>query len=125
MDLSPTVIAPRNPDSDVLAFLLRRHLHEFLERVREDTDGSFASAAPLRRFVLPSAPEATPARPVAPERPRRMLRDDLLRRVFLVDLLAYPCGGRLRLISVITQPDVVEVVAAAIILSRRIGCYLS
>ena len=35
--------------------------------------GVSASAAPLRRFVLPSPPEATPARPVAPERPRRML----------------------------------------------------
>ncbi|MFT5433102.1 MAG: hypothetical protein ACI9OJ_003807, partial [Myxococcota bacterium] len=31
---------------------------------------------------------------------------ELLQRVFLVDILECPCGGRLRIIAVITRPDV-------------------
>ena len=44
------------------------------------------------------------------------LRKDLR---FLKDLLACPCGGRLQRIAVITDPDLIETVAAAIILSNQ------
>ncbi|MFT5434558.1 MAG: hypothetical protein ACI9OJ_005271 [Myxococcota bacterium] len=43
----------------------------------------------------------------------------LLQRVFLVDILEYPCGGRLRIIAINTRPDVIQAVAAAIILSHQ------
>ena len=81
--------------------------------------GIYGTASLLRRYVLPTPPEPTPERPVAPERPRRMLRADLLRRVFDTDDLACSCGGRFRLIAVLTQPDVVQIVAAAIIMSAQ------
>ena len=81
--------------------------------------GVYAAASPLRSLVLPEPPEPTPTRPVAPKRPQRMRHADLLMRVFLVDVLACPCGGRLRLIAVLTNPDVVQIVAAAIILSHQ------
>ena len=32
----------------------------------------------------------------------------LLRRVYNVDVLAFPCGGRIRLIAVIERPDVIR-----------------
>jgi hypothetical protein len=70
--------------------------------------------------LLPEPPDATPTRPVAPNRPKQMRRAELLQRVFLTGILACPCAGRLRLIAVITQPDVIEAVAAAIILSHQL-----
>jgi hypothetical protein len=46
---------------------------------------------------------------------------DLLKRVFKVDVLSCPeCGGRMRIIAVIQQPDAVDAVIAAVILSGRL-----
>jgi len=81
--------------------------------------GCLSSGSPNRRFVVPVPPQPTPARPTAPARPARMSWKDLMRRVFLIDVLACPCGGRLRIIAVLAQPDVVEAVAAAIILCQQ------
>ena len=81
--------------------------------------GIYAPAASLRSAFLPTLSEPTPSRPVAPERPKRLRRADLIRRVFAMDDLARDCGGRFRLIAVLTQPDVAQVVAAAIILSSQ------
>ena len=47
-----------------------------------------------------------------------MKRADLLARVFGFNVLACPCGGHLRPIAVITQPDVIEAVLAAMVLSN-------
>jgi hypothetical protein len=81
--------------------------------------GVYSAASSLREYVLPVPPDATPTRPAAPERPKRMSWADLLQRVFLVDILRCPCGGRLRIIAILTKPDVVAAVAAAIILSHQ------
>ena len=81
--------------------------------------GPLSSASPRRAAVLPDPPASTPDRPTAPPRPGRMSHADLLRRVFLIDLLACPCGGRLRQIAVITDPDIVQAILAAVILSHQ------
>lgn len=81
--------------------------------------GALSSASPLRSSVLPVPPDPTATRPTAPSRPKHMPHRDLLQRVFLEDLLACPCGGRLDQIAVIVDPDVVQTVAAAIILSNQ------
>mgnify|MGYP002634217134 CR=1 FL=1 len=80
--------------------------------------GPLSSASPLRRYAVPSPPEPTPQRPTAPERPRRMTRADLLARVFGFNVLACPCGGHFRPIAVITQPDVIQAILAAMVLSN-------
>jgi hypothetical protein len=41
-------------------------------------------------------------------RPRYFAWADLLRRVFAIDVLACPCGGRLRLLATIEERTVVE-----------------
>jgi hypothetical protein len=45
---------------------------------------------------------------------------ELLQRVFLSGILACHRGGRLRLVPVITQPDIIEAPAVAIILSHQL-----
>ena len=80
--------------------------------------GPLSSASPLRRYAVPSPPEPTPQRPTAPVHPRRMKRADLLARVFGFNVLACPCGGQLRPIAVITHPDVIQAILAAMVLSN-------
>jgi hypothetical protein len=48
-----------------------------------------------------------------------MKRHELIQRVFLQDVLACPCGGRLRTIAVINNPDIAEAIGAAIILTHQ------
>jgi hypothetical protein len=48
-----------------------------------------------------------------------MKRADLLARVFGFNVLACPCGGHFRPIAVITQPDVIQAVLAAMVLSNH------
>ena len=81
--------------------------------------GVLSSGSPLRPYVVPSPPEPSPTRPVAPPRPRRMSWPDLHQRVWLRDIMACPCGGRLRIVAVLTQPDVMDAVLAAMILSTQ------
>ena len=81
--------------------------------------GALAPGSPIRSTVLPVPPEPTESRPVAPPRHGRMSHCDLLKRVFSVDLLECTCGGRLELVAVVTDPDLVAAVAAAIILSQQ------
>jgi len=81
--------------------------------------GPLSSASPLRRYAVPPPPEPTAARPTAPERPRRMKRADLLARVFGFNALACPCGGHFRPVAVITQPDVIVAILAAMVLSAN------
>jgi hypothetical protein len=105
---------------DPVAFLAR--IASLIPRPRTNQIkyfGVYSAASSLRETVLPVPPDATPTRPVAPERPKRMVMAELLQRVFLVDILECPCGGRLRIIAVITRPDVIQAVAAAIILSHQ------
>lgn len=81
--------------------------------------GCLSSASPCRRYVVPVPPAPTPLRPTAPARPNRMRWSDLLARVFHTDAHACPCGGRLRYVATLTRPDVVQAVAAAIILANQ------
>ena len=47
-----------------------------------------------------------------------MKRSDLLARVFGFNVLACPCGGHRRPIAVITPPDVIPAILAAMVLSN-------
>jgi hypothetical protein len=81
--------------------------------------GCLSAGSPNRRFVVPKPALTTAGRPAAPSRPKTMAWPDLMQRVFQIDVLACPCGGRLRMIATILNPDIIESIAAAIILSSQ------
>ncbi len=81
--------------------------------------GCQSAASPIYRAVVPAPPDPTPTHPVAPPRPAVMPHAHLLLRVFLIDVLACPCGGRLRVVQTVTDPDVVQAILAGIILSNQ------
>jgi len=79
--------------------------------------GLFSSGCLFRPLVVPVPPsEEEAGRPVAPKRPASMAWAQLLRRVWDLDVLACPCGGRFRYISAIFDPDAVQSILAAIAL---------
>jgi len=84
--------------------------------------GVYAPNHPLRSRIVPVPPDPGRAdRPVAPKRPAEMAWSDLLRRVFLVDVLkCTKCGGRMRFIAHIQDPDVVDVIVAGLIMSDHL-----
>ena len=46
----------------------------------------------------------------------------LMRRAFEIDVLACPrCGGRLRLIATVEDPDAIRAILAAVAVSRELG----
>jgi hypothetical protein len=66
---------------------------------------------------VPAPPSASPAKPalaaepIEPRRPdARIPWADLLKRVFLLDVLACPCGGRRRVIAFITERKVIKAI---------------
>ena len=84
--------------------------------------GVFGPAHPWRAAVVPPAPDpATSSRPVAPKRPARMAWSDLLKRVFNIDgLRCLKCSGRMLVVGVVKDPDVIEAILAAISMSEAI-----
>lgn len=79
--------------------------------------GVFAPNSRWRRYVVPTPPAPPPQATVPPlglplelaprsPSPPRLDWAGLLRRVFELDVLACPCGGRRRVLAVITSPDV-------------------
>jgi hypothetical protein len=75
-----------------------------------------STAAP--RTAEDRDPGSQPARRVDP--PRRTAWAELLQRVFEVDALRYPeCGGRMRILAVITEPDVARRILACLDLPSR------
>jgi hypothetical protein len=79
--------------------------------------GVFSSGCLYRPLVVPVPPlPDDPDRPVAPKRPKSMAWSDLIRRVFLIDVLQCECGGRYRYVATIRDPDVVQAILAAIAL---------
>jgi len=81
--------------------------------------GCLSAASPVYRAVVPAPPDPTRNRPVAPARPRVMRHADLIARVFLVDILSCPCGGRLDFVRAVSEPNVVQAILAGIILSNQ------
>jgi hypothetical protein len=81
--------------------------------------GVFAPNHPMRARVVPAPPDPRRTkRPVAPRRPKSMAWADLLKRVFLVDVLKCPrCGGLLRIIAAIHHPQAIDAIIAAVIIS--------
>jgi hypothetical protein len=75
--------------------------------------GVLAPNAHWRRHVVPKPPQSLPPkspvdRDTEPKRRRRHPWSELMMRVFAIDVLACAeCGGRLRIISTITDPDVI------------------
>jgi hypothetical protein len=69
------------------------------------TAGIPVAAAAAPATAVPQPPDAPPR----PAPPRRWRWAELLRRVFAVDVLACPsCGGRMRVIATIDDPEVVQ-----------------
>ena len=82
--------------------------------------GALSPASPIRAAAIPPPPDPKKTkRPIAPKRPQRMRRDELLERVFLVDATLCPCGGRLALVRLVRDPDVIEAILAAITLTNQ------
>jgi hypothetical protein len=68
----------------------------------------------LRPLVVPTPCTDAPV-PVAPKRPGRMSWADLLMRVWAIDALKCPfCGGRMRVIAAIHDPDAITAILAAV-----------
>ena len=78
--------------------------------------GIFGPHHKLRARILPTPPDpATSDTPIAPKRPKSMPWADLLMRVWalcLIGALKCPfCGGKMRVIAVIHDPDAVTAVS--------------
>ncbi len=68
--------------------------------------------------VLPPSNGRGPSDP-APLRPRRLSWAQLLRRVFAVDAFQCDCGGRMRILAAIDQPEVARAILDCLGLSSR------
>jgi hypothetical protein len=83
-----------------------------------------AGPTPTRRPRPPdavlAAPLPTPEQPPSALRKRRLEWAELMRRVFRIDVLECPrCGGRLKLLAAIDQPEVIEKILSSLGLSAR------
>ncbi len=67
---------------------------------------------------LPPCEGRDPSSP-APLRPRRLTWAQLLRRVFSVDAFQCDCGGRMRILAAIDQPEVARAILECLGLSSR------
>ncbi len=83
--------------------------------------GVLAPAAALRPEIVPrngtaaaAAERPQPARAGEPDppatRPRNYSWAELMKRVFAIDVLECPCGGRRSVIAVITQPPIIRAI---------------
>ena len=60
--------------------------------------------------------------PAAASTSRHWAWADLMRRAFNIDVLACPrCGGRLRLIATVEDPDAIRAILAALAVSRELA----
>jgi hypothetical protein len=76
--------------------------------------GVFAPHHHLRALIVPT-PSADSSVPIAPRRPGRMSWADLLMRVWAIDALECPfCGGRMRPVAAIHDPDAITAILAAV-----------
>jgi ribosomal protein S27E len=71
-----------------------------------------------REAALPPHEGRGPSRP-APLHPRRLTWAQLLRRVFAVDAFQCECGGRMRILAAIDQPEVARAILDCLGLSSR------
>jgi len=71
--------------------------------------GVFAPNHGLRSHIVPTPLDpASTTPPIAPKRPKSMPWADLLMRVWRIDALRCPyCGGRMRVICAISDPDAI------------------
>jgi hypothetical protein len=68
--------------------------------------------------LLPSPPAGASSDAPPPQQPRHWAWATLMRRAFDIDVLACPrCGGRLRLIGVVEDPDAIRQILAALALT--------
>ena len=78
--------------------------------------GVFAPNHGLRSHIVPTPLDpASTTPPIAPKRPKSMPWADLLMRVWRIDALRCPyCGGRMRVICAIGDPDAITAILAAV-----------
>jgi hypothetical protein len=88
--------------------------------------GTLAPNAAWRKLIVPKAPEAerkscgAGASEAEPAKPARIPWAELLRRVFAVDVLrCVCCGGRIKIIATVTDPEAVRKILTCIGLPAR------
>src|SRR5207237_3863539 len=87
-------------------------------RVRVAADGSPSVEAP----VVASASADANDEPTAAPSARHWAWAALMRRAFDIDVLACPrCGGRLRLIATVEDPDAIRAILAVVAVSRKVA----
>jgi hypothetical protein len=87
-------------------------------RARVVAYGAPPSEAPGVASASTDADDAPPAAPNA----RHWAWAALMRRAFEIDVLACPrCGGRLRLIATVDDPDAIRAILAAVAVSRELA----
>ena len=73
---------------------------------------------PVEAPVAPGASANADDDPAAPPNSRHWAWADLMRRAFDIDVLACPrCGGRMRLIATVEDPEAIRAILAALALS--------
>ena len=88
-----------------------------------------AAGLPVRRPATPASEKSTETvtapgeqrrvSDTAPLRDRRLSWSQLLRRVFAIDALECDCGGRMRILAAIDQPEVIRAILTCLGLSSR------
>jgi hypothetical protein len=79
-------------------------------------------ATPSEAPAVASAPAPGNDDPAAVPPSRHWAWADLMRRAFDIDVLACPrCGGRLRLIATVEDPDAIQAILGAAAESRELG----
>jgi hypothetical protein len=76
-------------------------------------------APPGEALAAASSANHAQDEPAAAPRSRHWAWADLMRRAFDIDVLACPrCGGRLRLLGTVEDPEAIQAILAALALSR-------
>ena len=87
-------------------------------RARAVAYGAESGQVPMAATASTVANDETAAAPTS----RHWARADLMRRAFDIDVLACPrCGGRLRLIATVQDPDAIRAILAAVAVSRELA----
>ncbi len=103
------------PAAGIRAMVVPKGDENRCRHAEESEEGPEATCRVLGTRVVPHAPKVR-----SRGKRRRYPWAELLRRVFLVDVLACPCGGRRRVLAAIHDPDSIRRVLEALGLSAEV-----